>query len=482
MKSAGLTKSTALYTFGNLFVRSASFLLLPLYSNYIPPQEFGNYALLMSFYALAMVLYQGGYQAALNNYYHKEANEEQQKAVLATIGRTAIGIGLLVSLLIILLSADISELIFDSSEYQKLVNLIAGAMFFETAGAQVINYLVTKGNASKVVLVSAIGAIINFLLNIYLIYYLSMGVTGIIAAQLISALAVTLMLTPWLLKMIRYNFDKYLLKEIYLFTIPLIIGGFFSVGVDVADRFILNYYLGKTDVGIYSFSYRIALLMNLFVISFRTAWTPHSLKLYYNKLYETQSGETILKYISAAGVIFISVALLTNDLFKINLGDHKLFNEIYLGGIIILPFILGGYFLNGINSFYSVYPFVSNKTYHFIVSDGLAFLVNLGLNILLIPLWGLTGAAFATFISFTMASVYLFILTSKHFRIKYPLKEILTVLILIILFTSAGQFINNFFTDILFVTIYLWVVIYVLKIRPDGLLSGKRMNESDQLY
>lgn len=473
MKTAGLTKSTALYTIGNLFVRSTNFLLLPFYSNFISPQEFGNYALLMSFYSFSMVLYQGGYQAALNKFYLNEENEKQQNAVFATISRTAISIALLVSILILFFSADISSWIFNSSAFQKLIILISGAMFFETAGGQLINYLVTRGNVSKVVLVSVSGAIINFILNVYLIYYLALGVTGIIIAQLISALLISLILSPMIVKVLRFKTDTQILKRLLIFSLPLVIGGFFSIGVDVADRFILNYYLGKTEVGIYSFSYRIALLMNLFVISFRTAWTPHSLRLHYSNLYERQSGEIMLKYIAAAGIIFISVSLFTNDLFRINLGGHKLFNEAYKAGIIIVPFILGGYFLNGINSFYSVYPFVSDKTYHFIVSDGLAFLVNIILNIFLIPRWGLIGAAFATFISFTIASGYLIILTSKHFRIIYPFRKIIIVVLLIISLTIIGQLINHLIVDILMISTFLYLLIIVLKIRVVGLFQEK---------
>jgi O-antigen/teichoic acid export membrane protein len=71
-----LTGSVAWYTTGNIFIRAASFLLLPLYSNLITPADFGIYAIIMSFYAVLSVVFQGGLHNALIKILFRERREE----------------------------------------------------------------------------------------------------------------------------------------------------------------------------------------------------------------------------------------------------------------------------------------------------------------------------------------------------------------------------------------------------------------------
>ena len=83
-KRPGLSYSTFLYGLGNLFVRSINFILLPLYSNLITTEEFGNYSLIMSFYAIASVFYQAGLSSGLTGFYIQKKNYSG-KEIFSTI-------------------------------------------------------------------------------------------------------------------------------------------------------------------------------------------------------------------------------------------------------------------------------------------------------------------------------------------------------------------------------------------------------------
>ena len=108
-KRNSLSKSTAWYTVGNLFVRSVSFLLLPLYSNLISTEEFGNYALVMSLYAVIAVFYQSGLQSALSKYYLEEDNESKRKEIFSTIINSVGIIGLILTVIIFLSAGWIAK-------------------------------------------------------------------------------------------------------------------------------------------------------------------------------------------------------------------------------------------------------------------------------------------------------------------------------------------------------------------------------------
>jgi len=81
MNKTSLSKSVAWYGLGNIFVRALSFLLLPLYSNLLSTKSFGDYSLLMSVYAVALVIYQFGMFGALNKFFIEEKSEQKKKLI-----------------------------------------------------------------------------------------------------------------------------------------------------------------------------------------------------------------------------------------------------------------------------------------------------------------------------------------------------------------------------------------------------------------
>ena len=149
VKKTSLSKATAWYTIGNLFVRSVSFLLLPLYSNLISTEEFGNYALLMSLYAVIAVFYQSGLQSALSKYYLEEQSEGRRKEIFSTILNATGIIGVILTVIIFLLSGWISFEAVGSSGYSGLIQIIFAALFFESITFITLHLLRTKGTCQE---------------------------------------------------------------------------------------------------------------------------------------------------------------------------------------------------------------------------------------------------------------------------------------------------------------------------------------------
>ncbi len=466
-KRIQLSKATAWYTIGNLFTRSIGFLLLPLYSNLINTAEFGNYSLIMSLYTILSVFYYGGLQSALSKYYLEEVNEHKQKEIFSTIFNSTLIIGVIITAVIFLMSEPIAITTTGSGDYADLISLVFAALFFESTTFIIIHLLRTKEIVRKVVGYSSFSAIINLILNIYLVYILRQGIYGIILAQLISAALLFVILLP----VLRGNYIKVinlkLFKIIFVFTYPLIIAGLFSASVDVIDRFIIDHFMGKVEVGIYSFSYRIALIMNIFVISLRSAWTPYSIRLYHEGNYTNEFGKSFTKIITVSLLIFLVVSMFIDDLFNIHSNGLYLFNPGYRDGIIIIPVILIAYIFNAIVTYYSLYPYVSGTSIHFLVSDLIAFVINILLNFLLIPQYGIIGAAYATFFSYFGSALYLIFLSGKKLRIEYePVKIIMIVIISGIVFLISKYF--NFFP----VDIALFIIAFFFLYKLSDLKIG----------
>jgi O-antigen/teichoic acid export membrane protein len=155
----------------------------------------------------------------------------------------------------------------------------------ETIVFFILHLFKTKEEALRAVIYTSAGALMNIVLNIHFVYNLGQGIEGIIKAQLFSSLVTLVILIPYFNSNYKFNLNQFFnttyFKPLLLFTLPVFLSGLFASLVDVVDRFIINSMLGEEQTGIYSFAYRIALLMNIFVISFRTAFTPYSINLIY---------------------------------------------------------------------------------------------------------------------------------------------------------------------------------------------------------
>jgi O-antigen/teichoic acid export membrane protein len=292
-----------------------------------------------------------------------------------------------------------------------------------------------------------------------------MGIKGIIYAQLLTALLVFISLLPLIKESYTLRIDKRILTSVVLFSLPLFISGLFSSGMDVADRFILDHFLGTKEVGEYSFAYRIAMVTNIFVISFRAAWIPYALNRFKEGNYRENFGKILIKVLAIGVFILLTVSFFADDLFNIKLLDKYLFNSAYKNGLIILPFVVVGYIFNSLASFYSVYPFVSNKSYHFFISDGLGLIANLVLNFILIPSMGMVGAGIATCCSFIVSAGYLLIVSKDKVKIVYQKKEIITIILGSISIIFLGTRFNNLIWQIALVIMYLLIIEFVMKIK-----------------
>ena|ERR1035437_435287 len=472
MNKTSLSSSVIWYSVGNIFVRSVGFLLLPLYSNLINAVDFGNYSLLMSVYAIILVVYQLGMFQAMNKFFIEESSVVRRKLIFSSILNSIVIIGVFLTLLFSVFSSELSYIIFSIYNFSSLLTLVFISIFFETINAYILFLLKTMELAKKAVSYTVFGAVLNLVLNILFVYYLRLSVTGIIYSQLISVFILCVALSNLIKENYVFRIDKEIIKTVIRFSLPLLFASLFIAGSNVADRFILNIFAGREQVGLYSFSYRIAIVMNIFVASFYAAWNPHSLNLYYKKNYESSFGKTLNKLVASCCVLLLIVSLFIRYLFEIHISGFSLFNPSYKAGIIIIPIVMVGYIFNGISLFYTVYPTVSNKTYHILLANLTAFVLNLGLNFLLIPRFGMVGAAFSTLMGFLLGSFYMFFVSRKAIIIEYQLRELIIIILSAVIFLFIGLNVKNISVDILLILSYLSILYFFAKIRINQIFSN----------
>lgn len=469
--NAGLFGNTILYSMGNLFSRSVNFLLLPIYSNVLNTYEFGIFSLVFSTYTILSFIYPTFLQYGFTKFYITFTDNSERKNIYSSTFYATLVFSLILSIFIISFSGQLSLLILGDEKRYLLITLLAITLFVDTLTLYLTNFLKSNQLARIVIRFTASAAVNNLFLNIIFLFAFNLKTEGVLLSQIISNLINSLILLNRQKENLIKKFDSELTIKILKFSVPLLISGFFGAMIDVIDRFILNAYFDKATVGIYSFSYRIAMVMNVFVMSFRTAWIPYATEKFSSENISQNFGNNFTRLIALSSFLFLIVSLCIDDLFNFQIFGVNFFNKEYEIGIKIIPVILLGYIFNGIFTFYSFYPFVTGKNYHILIADGISLLINILLNLWLIPVMGIMGAAIATAISFFINALYLFIISSLFVKISYQPLKFLTIIIQTILFYYIGRTFDIFWFDLLLITSLGLIIKATLEIKLSTLLK-----------
>ncbi len=454
-KSTSIVKNTVVYAAANIFLRGAGFFLLPLLTHYISREDYGYYSMLSAGYIFSVSLFQGGILGAFSKFFIEAKTETHKKEVFSFLGLWLISGSALMGLLCFFCAPIISVWLRGDKSFDIVIKLLSVSFFYEGLFALVQQLSKTKEEAGKVILYSSINAVINIFLSVIFIVCYNLGLIGLVLAQAAAFVITDIFLLPVARGLITIKKQYTGAGIMAKFTIPLIIAGLLVVITDAADRFILNQYFDSAVVGVYSFFYKIAAVMYTYIIAFRAAWTPHAIIKVKEGSYEEHFGKVFSKFIFMGLGIVLAAGLLVPVIFSLKLSSTTyLFNQSYKDGMIILPYVLIAYFFNGMIYFYSIYPYIRGKSSYFLAADLISASVNIALNLLLIPLYGLKGAGLATLISYFAPVGYLYFLSRDKIHIIYRKADIWFLTISAVLLFAAGTLANNLIVSILCIVLY----------------------------
>ncbi len=473
MRSKGnVVQNILSYSVANIFLKAANFLLLPIISHYIMPREYGYYSLFLTGYLILLTIIQGGLYSTLTKFYIDATDEKLRQKTFSVLLTGAFIIGIVMSLLIYITAPQMSMTITGSVDYISTIRLFAWLLVLEACVDLILQLQKTKEEVGKVIFYTFINAGTNFILTFVLIIYFRFGIYGLVLSQVIAHLTTMILMSAYTGKNFTGQYLPFDLSAIIKFSLPLMLAGIFTTCTDLADRIILDHFYDSQKVGIYSFSYKIANVMYIYVIAFRTAWVPHAIKKFGSEGYSEHFGRVFTKYLFMAISIFLTVSLLIPVLFDIKISDSiYLFNPAYKSGITILPFVLLGYLCNGIVSFNSIFPYKMGKSTYFLFNDAIAFVLNITLNFILIPIWGMNGAAMATFISYIVPAFYMYSLSKNVIIVQYEKLSVSVFAVAALIMFILGTYLNNVFVDVALVLMFFFVGKKMMKLNISDLFS-----------
>lgn len=454
-----LGKETLIYGTSTVLARLLNFCLVPFYTYYLQPAQYGAIATVFAAIALLSVVFLFG----LDQSYLRFASEAENKhKVFRQCFYGVLANALVLGGLLYIFAPEVS-LWWGLGENFGPFQLAAAILFLDVLNMIAFTKLRLERRAWYFAGVRAFSIVINVALNVFFLAVLHRGPNSILWANIGASLASLIVLTPvWWGELKGHKpfaFDWKLQKEMWSFAWPFVPAGVASLLVSVIDKPILVHLVGTEQVGIYQANFKIGVFMMLLVSMFDQAWRPFFLA----HAKDNDAKDTFAKVLSfffALGSWFLlGISFLMPDLIKSNLfGNFHLIGPDYWGGLSIIPLIVTGYFFYGLYINFMVGPVITKKTRVLMWITLLGAAASITTNLTLVPHIGILGAGWAVAVSYAVMAAALFTFTQKVYPIPYEYKK-LAVMLLVCLATVG---IARYFGDSVAIKVFLLILYPIL--------------------
>ena len=427
-----LSKDTAVYGVSTIIGRFLAFLLFPIYTNVFSPDEFGTYTLVYAYLAFLNVVYIYGMDAAFMKYTSLAVGEEK-KETFSTPYLFVTITSIIFSLLFYLLLDPITLSMNLSSQFSYLLIYVIGILFFDTLALIPFNSLRLERKTQKFVAIKIINISINLGLNLVLILQYGFGIEAIFISNLVASIFSFVALLPEIMKKLKLQIDLEVLKKMLKFGLPYLAAAFASVIVQIIDVPIVESLTDTATLGIYRANYKLGIFMMLFVQMFLFAWQPFFLENAKEKNAKEIFAKVLTVFLVIASSIWVLLSLFIEDIVTIKIMGRTLLGEQFLSGLPIIPIILLAYLFNGLYMNFIAGIYIEEKTKYFPLITGFGALVNVAVNLVLIPRLGIMGAAWATLASYIVMAGSLFVVSQRVYKIDYEYPKIIRIFLMIII-------------------------------------------------
>lgn len=440
-----LLKNTVIFSIGNFGTKIISFFLVPLYTNILTTREYGTVDLI---YTIGMVLVPlltlNIGESIMRFALDKDADCDK----IMSTGITILIFGAIIGLLILPI-ANLFESVSNYSIYIYLYTLtLAFSQIF-------LCYLRGKEFLLKYSIGNIIQSLTIAIFNIIFLIGMKKGIEGYLMAYILANVC-TGLYGFWAgkvnLVIKKYSIDIELSKNMIKYSVVLIPNSFMWWIMNSSDRMMVSAMISVTANGVYAVAYKIPTLLSTITTIFNQAWSYSAIREdesedkeeYNNRVYENL---VTIVIVVATGLLMIM----------------KLFLSVYVGKEYYaawhyVPYLIVGFVFMTLGSFIATSYTVHKDSMGFLISGTVGAIINLILNFILIPMMGVSGAAFATCISYFGVFVYRIKDTQKYIKLRvFKRKQICGYALLIL--SAMTCYLDNCIGQTLLVIEFICIIL-----------------------
>jgi O-antigen/teichoic acid export membrane protein len=434
-----LGSQSVIYGLGGLVSRILAVLLLPLYTHYLSPSDYGRVETLVALTTVLTILLRAGISSAFFRFWFDTEDEAGHRLVLRTsfwFTMTMATAGLVAGLA---LAAPISELLFGDAGSANLVRAAFVGLWAQMNYEQLSSVFRVEQRPAAFVGATLTNVVLTVGATVLLVIVLEKGPVGVIVGNFTGTLLVYLGLLGYRREQLGLQFDRGLLREMNRFGLPLVPSALFLWTTNFSSRIFLVKLTDPGEVGVYSVGVRIASAMVLLLTAFRAAWPAFA----YSIRDDAEARRTyafVLTYLVTISTwASVGLGLLSPWLVAWLAADE--FSE---ASRVVAPLAFGA-------AAFGAYIVVAigvgraKRTQFNWVVTGAAAVVNVALNLILIPPYGIMGAAVATVVAYVTMAAGMAWWAGRVYPVPYQWRRVLTAGLTGVALVVAGKLVGGGF-------------------------------------
>jgi len=419
-----LFSDIAVYSSGSLLIKGMSLISAPIYTRIFDPSQYGAWSFINVIATfLTGILILGG-DNAYTRFFFQCRSEEEKRTLSATWFSFLALWSVLVLAVVLPFSGPLADWLLGTPGYRGAL-----AVGFISSPLLMMNLILSQAlrnrfRARAFAALNVTTAALTLSLAVTFVLVFGLGVAG----ALLGAAAAALLMIPvrlWFIRdLLEWRFSLEFLKKLLAFGLPLVPMNVAFWLFSNADRLMLSRLATLEDVGLYSIAAAMAAALMLLQTSVGQSWLPHAIKIYEED--RVQAAEvfkkTMVFLLAASGFVVTGFVALAQEVIFV------LVPPAYYASFAAIPFLAGGFLFFTSAQVSSVGIMVKNKTVYIMLACWAVAIINIGLNFLLIPRFGIAGAGAATGLSYVLfAASYAFI-SRRLWPVDYPFKTIAALL------------------------------------------------------
>ena len=435
-----VVKDTLTYGFASVLGQLVSFLLLPLYTSYLTPNDYGILSMVLFISTFFSPLASLGMTNAVFRRFNLHSDKNLQNLSLSTANVSVFIISLFLLSIGIVFSEHISLFLVDSKEYYTLIYLCFITSFFNSIGSVFTVIMRAKRKVKELSIFRIISLVFTIVPTIILVVYYNLGVYGVIWGNLVGSIFYYLSLIIYSFNLVQIKFDFKEFSELFNYGYPFMPHRLFTYGFVFLGQYSVKEFFGLDDAGLFNIALKFSLPLTLIVTSIQTSWVPIKFQIHRE---EGDNARPLLSnltnlYFVLMSCIFITYLLFASDILKLMTNEAFHTSSLFLPFVLLIPICQGIFHMLGtgfeITKNTKPMPFVSGTG--FLVLGIIIYIFKDNLNI--------TTLIFSIVFCWLLMGAIMRLFSRKRFYIKIYYQKLIFIIFLMFSLSIATSYLQGF--------------------------------------
>lgn len=420
LKSVG--RHAVLYAVGNIVSKAVAFVMLPVYTRYLTPADYGIAALIEMTLDVVAIIAGAQIAQGVFRFYHKADTADARRAVISsTLGLLSVTYCVM-GVAVFIAAPSLSHLVFDTGTHATLIRLAAVSFAAQSMILVPLAYARVLERSGLVVGAMIVKLLLAVGLNIVFVVWLRFGLLGVFLSNLASNAILALWLGTWTVRQVGLTIQPGLARSLARYGVPLVGVQAATFTMTFSDRYFLQASGSESVVGLYNLAYQFGfLLLMLGFVPIEMIWGPRR----FHVARSANPGPVLATAFRLINVsvftIGVGIALFVGDMLRLMSTPpfHPAAN--------VVPIILIAYVFHGWAMMHDIGVLLTERTEYLTIANWVAAFVALAGFAVLIPRYQATGAGLAAILAFGTRWALTYVFSQRLWPVRYDWTPVFTL-------------------------------------------------------